>query len=231
MEPVVIIQDGAGVDENTLRWAAAHAQLVGTGLEIHHPQDDFRAQLVVIGYRGPRSSALGLGRHVLPLLAKTHCDTVVVRGTPAAIDATHRHVTALVSGGPGDGRVLRHAADFARRRGAALRVLHAAPQPPIRCSMDTDHTYVLACATTALDGLPHHAVLVRAQPHEAIARCTDTDLIVVGSGETHESGTVTRAALHHAPCPVLVVHQPVLEVHHGRTAAIPAPRRPVRAQA
>lgn len=230
MEPVVIVQDGASRDENVLRWAAAHAQLVGTGLEIRGPQDDFRAQLVVVGYRGPGSSALGLGGHVLPLLATTRCDTVVVRGTSAAIEAAHRHVTALVSGGPGDGRVLRHAADFARRRGAALRVLHAAPPSPVRCNMNTDHSYVLARAAAALNGTPHHAVLLHAQPHEAIARCTDTDLIVVGSGDTHESGTVTRAALHHAPCPVLVVHQPVLEAFHGHVA-VPAPRRPVRTQA
>ncbi|RDI34350.1 universal stress protein [Lentzea flaviverrucosa] len=227
MEPVVIIQDGARRDEPVLRWAAAYAQLVGTGLEIHRPQDDFRAQLVVVGYRGPGNSALGLGGHVLPLLAATRCDTVVVRGTPAAVDARHRHVTALVSGGPGDGRVLRHAAGFARRRNAALRVLHAAPEPPAGCGVDTDHTYVLARAAAALGGIRHHAVLVRAQPHEAIARCTDTDLIVVGSGDTHESGTVTRAALLHAPCPVLVVHQPVLEANHGHIT-IPAPRRPVR---
>jgi nucleotide-binding universal stress UspA family protein len=230
MEPVVIVQDGTGRDENVLRWAAAHAQLVGTGLEIHGPRDDFRAQLVVVGYRGAGSSVLGLGGHVLPLLATTRCDTVVVRGTPAAVDAEYRRVTVLVSGGPGDGRVLRHAADFARRRDAALRVLHAAPQLPARCSVDTDHSYVLARAAAALNGVPHHAVLVRAQPHEAIARCVDTDLIVVGSGESHESGTVTRAALHHAPCPVLVVHQPVLGERHGRVA-VPAPRRPVRAQA
>ncbi|MCP2248037.1 universal stress protein [Lentzea aerocolonigenes] len=230
MEPVVLIQDGPGRDENALRWAAAHARLVGADLEIHHPRDDFRAQLVVVGYRGPGSSALGLGGHVLPLLAATHCDAVVVRGTPAAVDGRHSHVTALVSGGSGDGRVLRHAADFARRRGAALRVLHAAPQLPARCAADPDHTYVLDRAAAALGTVAHHAVLVRAQPHEAIARCTDTDLVVVGSGDSHDSGTVTKAALHHAPCPVLVVHQPVLEQHHGRIV-VPAPRRPVHSQA
>lgn len=126
------------------------------------------------------------------------------RTTTAAIGAEHRHVTALVSCGSGDGRVLRHA----RQRGARLRVLHAAPPPVNRWGFDTDHSYVFA----------------------AIARCTDTDLIVVGSGETHDSGTVTRAALHHAPCPVLMVHQPVLEAFHGHPA-VPAPRRPVRSQA
>ncbi|MFJ8966411.1 universal stress protein [Lentzea sp. NPDC102401] len=230
MEPVVIIQDGARRDEAVLRWAAAYAQLVGTGLEIHRPQDDFRAQLVVVGYRRRRTSAPGLGGDVLPPPASARCDTVVVRGTPEAVDARNRHVTVLVSGGPGDRRVLRHAADFARRRDAALRVLHAAPELPVRDGVVTDPTYVLARAAAVLDGFRHHAVLVRAQPHEAIARCTDTDLIVVGSGDTHESGTVTRASLHHAPCPVLVVHQPVLAARHRR-AAIPTPRRPVRLEA
>ncbi|SER00667.1 Universal stress protein family protein [Lentzea xinjiangensis] len=229
MEPVVILQDGVRGDGDALRWAAAHARLVGTNVEVHRPRDDFRAQLVVVGYRGPRTSALGLGDHVLPLLTTTGCDTVVVRSAPAAVDAAHHHITALVSGGPGDGRVRRHAADFARRRGAALRVLHAAPRPLVRCGFEADHSHVLARASATLNGFPHHAVLIHAQPHEAIARCTDTDLVVVGSGDSHESGTVTKAALHHAPCPVLVVHQPVLGAHHGRVV-VPAPRRPVRAQ-
>ncbi|USX53680.1 universal stress protein [Lentzea sp. HUAS12] len=208
MEPVVIIQDGARRDENALRWAAAHAQLVRTGLEVHRPQDDFRARLVVVGFRGREA-------HV-PVTAR--CDTVVVRGTAAAVDCRHRHVTALVSGGPGDGRVLRHAADYARLRGAKLRVLHAVAPSPARHEADTDHGHVLARATAALGGFAHRAVLVHAQPHEAIARCTDTDLIIVGAGDAHGCGTVTSAALHHAPCPVLVVHQPVLETFDGRFA-------------
>ncbi|MET9230100.1 universal stress protein [Lentzea sp. NPDC003310] len=202
MHPVVIIQDGARRDENALRWAAAHAQLIGTGLEIHRPHDDFRAQLVVAGHRLVRPPA--------------HCDMVVVRGTPAAVDSRHRLVTALVSGGPGDGRVLRHAADFARLRGARLRVLHAT-------SSGEAPDHVLARASAVLGSFAHRTVLVQAEPHEAVARCTDSDLVVVGSGSVF-----TTAALHHAPCPVLVVRQPVLE-HFP--IAVPAPRRPARAQA
>ncbi|MFD9697619.1 universal stress protein [Lentzea sp. NPDC059081] len=200
MHPVVIIQDGARRDENALRWAAAHAQSIGTGFEIHRPHDDFRAQLVVVGHRGTGQLT-------------TQCDTVVVRGTTAAIDARHRHVTALVSGGPGDGRVLRHAADFARRRGARLLVLHAAV-PGI------DH--VLDRAAAVLGGFAHRAMVVPEHPLEVIARCTDTDLVVVGSGQTR--GTVARAAMDHAPCPVLVVRQPVLEALRGELA-VPTPRQ------
>jgi nucleotide-binding universal stress UspA family protein len=46
---------------------------------------------------------------------------------------------------------------------------------------------------------------VRAQPYELVATRTHTDLIVVGSGGPGRLGSVTRDALHHALCPVLVV--------------------------
>ncbi|MDX8141429.1 universal stress protein [Lentzea sp. BCCO 10_0061] len=230
MEPVVVIEDGTGRDADALKWATTYAQLIDTGLEIHGPHDDFRAQLVVVGYRGHSNSPLGLGDHVLPLLAKARCDTVVVRGTPSAVGAEHRRITVLVSGGTDDDHVLQRAADFARRLGTSMRVLHAAPVPPVGTGTEVNHSDVLSRAAATLGGVPHSAVLVRAQPHEAIAHCIDTDLIVVGSGESHENGSVTRAALHHAPCPVLVVHQPVLEEVHGHDA-IPAPRRSVRTEA
>ncbi|GLZ27909.1 hypothetical protein Lesp02_00990 [Lentzea sp. NBRC 105346] len=222
----MVIQDGPVPDDAALRWASKHARLVGADVETHRSGEAFRAQLVVI--QGRTGSPLGLSRHVVPQVCDpTACDTVVLRGTPAALRGEHGRITALVSGGPDDLAVLDHAADFARRRGAALRVLHAAPLPIIRADLDEDHSRVLAHSTGHLGGFPHTAVLMRLHPHEAIARCTDTDLLVVGAGETHDCGAVTKAALHHAPCPVLVVHRPVPEERHD-LAAIPAPRRPVR---
>ena len=139
----------------------------------------------------------------------------------------HGRITALVSGGPHDSAVLRGAVDFTRRRGAVLRVLHAAPLSAVRADLDEDHSWVMERSAELLRGFPHTAVLVRRQPHEAISRCLDSDLLVVGPGETHACGSVTRAALHHAPCPVLVVHRPVQEERHG-APSLPAPRRPVR---
>lgn len=227
MEPVVVIADGSPWDEEAARWARAHAELVGAEVETHRLQDHFHAQLVVLGYQGRSSSPLGLGRHVLSTVYATSCDTVVVRGTAAALRGEHGRVTALVSGGPDDDFVLAAAAAFALRRGAVLRVLHAAPLPVLRGDLDEDHSWVLARSSASLGGFPHTAVLVRRQPHEAISRCTDSDLLVVGPGETRTCGAVTRAALHHAPCPVLVVHRPVQEERRG-TPSVPAPRRPVR---
>lgn len=229
MEPVVVLADGSSRTDDAVRWATAHAALVEASVEVHCPADDFEAQLVVVGYQGPTGSVLGLGAHVLPVVCGAGHDAVVVRGTAAARRGLHGRVTALVSGGPDDARVLAGAMNFARVHRSMLRVLHAAPLPAVRPDLDEDHSWVLERATDLLAGFPHTAVLVRRQPHEAISRCADTDLIVVGPGETQRCGAVTRAALHHARCPVLVVHRPVQEEHRG-TASLPTPRRPVRAQ-
>ncbi len=227
MEPVVVIVDGSPWTEEAAQWAAAHAKLVHAEVETHHLEDDFRAQLVVVGYQGRSSSPLGLGGHVLPTVYSTGHDAVVVRGTTSARHWMHGRVTALVSGGEDDAAVLRGAVAFARRHGASLRVLHAAPPPALREDHDEDHGWVLERSAELLGGFPHTEVLMRRQPHEAIGRCLDTDLIVVGPGETRGRGAVTRAALHHAPCPVLVVHRPVKEERHG-APSVPAPRRSVR---
>ncbi|SFR02072.1 Universal stress protein family protein [Lentzea waywayandensis] len=227
MEPVVVIVDGSPGTEEAEQWAAAHAKLVDAVVETHQLQDDFRAQLVVVGYQDRSGSALGLGGHVLSAVCSVACDAVVVRGTDAARHGLHGRVTALVSGGPDDSAVLIAAAGFAQRRDASLRVLHAAPPPVVRADLDEDHTWVLERSAELLRRFPHSAVLVRRQPHEAISRCLDSDLLVVGPGETRTCGSVTRAALHHAPCPVLVVHRSVQEERHG-APSLPSPRRPVR---
>lgn len=228
MEPVVVVADGSPWTEEALQWATAHAKLIDAEVEIHQPEDDFHAQLVVLGYQGRTGSPLGLGSHVLSIVCAAGRDAVVVRGTPDARHGLHGRVTALVSGGADDAGVLARAAVFAQSRGAALRVLHAAPPSVLREDLDADRSWVLDRSAELLAGFPHTAVLVRRQPHEAISRSFGTDLLVVGSGETRSCGAVTRAALHHAPCPVLVAHRPVQEEHRG-VSSLPAPRRPVRA--
>jgi nucleotide-binding universal stress UspA family protein len=181
------------------------------------------ADLVVVGYRGHSASSLGLGEMVLPLVCRSTCDTVVVRGRPSAVQGDNRRVTALISGGEDDDLVIGRAAAMALDRRAALRVVHALPLPMTRDALATDHQFVLDHAARLLEKLdrrpPHTVVLLHGQPHEAVARCTDSDLLVVGAGDrltrTGRCGSVTRAALHQAPCPVLVVHR----------TRVPEPRR------
>ncbi|MET9232253.1 universal stress protein [Lentzea sp. NPDC003310] len=230
MEPVVVIADGSPWSPEAVEWATAHADLVAAPVVARWADDHFPAQLVVLGHQDRVSSSLGLGKHVLSVVGAAGCDAVVVRGTAAARLGTHRRVTALVSGGPDDAVVLTAAARFARLRGAVLRVLHAVPLPVVRADQDEDRGWVLDRAAELLGGFPHSAVLVRRQPHEAISRCLDTDLIVVGPGETRTCGSVTKAALHHAPCPVLVPHRPDQEDRRD-APSVPAPRRPVRTPA
>lgn len=191
------------------------------------------AGLVVIGYRGHSTGPLGLGGLVLPLVEAATCDTVVVRGRSSALRGDNHRITALVSGGDNDGLVLESAAAAARRHRAELQVMHAVPMPTTADALDTDHQFVLDHAAWRLDELdtrlPHVMVVVRYHPHEAITRCTDSDLVVVGSGDHHTStgrcGTVTKAALHHAPCPVLVVRRP-LSAYPVNSPQVPSARRP-----
>ena len=207
------------------------------------------AGMLVVGYRGHSVSSFGLGGIVLPLVNEASCDTVVVRGRPTSVHGANQRITALISGGEDDGRVLSRAAAIALEHRSKLRVVHALPTPTTRDALAAEHQFVLDHAARHLEKLdrrPEHTViLLHGQPHEAVSLYTDSDLVVVGAGDhlvrTGRCGTVTRAALHHAPCPVLVVHGPSSsplqkEVHHvpdvraatGRHDITTTAGRPVR---
>jgi len=182
------------------------------------------AGLVVVGCRGHSTNSFRLGGMVLPLVGRSACDTVVVRGRPSAVHGANRRTTALISGGEDDDLVIARAATMALGRRSRLRVVHALPLPMTRDALATDHQVVLDHAARLLEKLDERlsytVVLLHGRPHEAIARCTDSDLLVVGTGDhfttTGRCGSVTRAALHQSPCPVLVVHR----------TRVPEPRRP-----
>jgi len=166
------------------------------------------SSLLVIGCRGHRH--FGLGDLVIPVLTGARCDVAVIRGTPASVHGDHRVITAMISGGRHDRQVLRRAAEFAAAHRSQLRVVHAAPTD-LRASQDPDD--VLHVAELQLKAL-NTAVratfsLARALPHEALQHADDTDLVVVSRGESHRHintpGPVTKAALYHSPCPVLVI--------------------------
>ena len=169
------------------------------------------AELVVLGCRGRQHVTIGLGRWVVPVVAAAHCDTVVVRGLDSAVHGMHSVITALVDGGGEDRPVLRRAAQLAETFHAKLHVAHAWPTPSGRTAGPSGdaHGEVLDQAkdylATVNRQLSANFEAVRAQPYELVASRTHTDLIVVGSGGPGRLGGVTRDALHHALCPVLVV--------------------------
>jgi nucleotide-binding universal stress UspA family protein len=175
-----------------------------------------RARPVVIGHRGRSARRFGLGRSVLPLAAALTGTLVVVRGTAAALRGEHRRVTVMLSGGPDDDVILSVAAQTARWRDARLLVVHALPLPDGHDASAEDHLFVLDHASDRLAALRRaplwSACLLRLHPHEVVTRSASSDLIVLGAGDHQRSrdrcGSVTRAVLHHAACPVMVVRRP-----------------------
>ncbi|MFD4675435.1 universal stress protein [Lentzea sp. NPDC058450] len=161
---------------------------------------------LVLGCKGEQHRGLGLGSLVLPVLRRARCGVVVVRGRPEAIRGEHGWVTAAV-GGCEDPVVLRRAVELCRTRRARLRLLHihlpAQHDPSAPRDEAALRRAVLFLRTTAPELTPEVRVEAR-HPHESMASL-DSDLVVVGRGGQHDGvGLVTRAALHHASCPVLV---------------------------
>ncbi|MCP3804479.1 universal stress protein [Allokutzneria sp. A3M-2-11 16] len=70
-----------------------------------------------------------------------------------------------------------------------------------------DQATAVLRAATAIAKVHGSALQVLSRPDgsalDAVAHATDSDILVVG----RDAGTVMRFALHHAPCPVLVVRQ------------------------
>jgi nucleotide-binding universal stress UspA family protein len=220
-ERVTVGADGSYWGDRALSWGTEHARLRGAQLRVLHPATDdpvstfadasATSDLVVLGCRGHRHRLLGLGEAVLPTVAAAHCDVLVVRGTVAAQRGEHGWVTAMVSGGPNDETVVAHAAAMATSHHSRMEVVHAEPPTAMDDGMFAEKVRI---ATLRLRTA---VTTVRTLPHEAIANSDGSDLIVLGRGQSagrpSNPGVVTKTALHHAPCPVLVVHpvQPITQ--------------------
>ena len=166
--------------------------------------------LLVLGYQGHGQHNLGIGHLVLPIVSKSQCDTVVVRGEPRAVRAEHGWVTAAV-GGQHDEAVISRAAEIATRYRDGLRIVHAWPLPgPRAVPAAAEPNEVLERARNLVAKLVPTLTpslhLVRSRPHEAVENCARSDLLVMGPGTVPCTlSAVTRTALHLAPCPVMIV--------------------------
>lgn len=126
-----------------------------------------------------------------------------------------RCVAAALRDLPTDGPVLAVAAEAAAFLGGAVLVLHAVPLSFGERSVGLDRAVrngrrLLdeAAGVLGRTGVPAEVRLVRRWPHEAVGEDLDADLLVLGSAHrdpVRPFGPVTRSALCHAPCPVLVV--------------------------
>jgi nucleotide-binding universal stress UspA family protein len=167
-----------------------------------------RATLLVVGHRGEGGfSGLLAGSIAIHVAAHAHCPVVVVRGTPGKPDAP---VVVGTDGSPESERATEFAFDIAASRGAPL--IAATVSPPGRArpgppAGDLD-------AYTAR--YPHVAarremVLHQRSPAGGLIEAADgAALVVVGSRGVGGLrgillGSVGRALIEHAPCPVAII--------------------------
>ena len=211
---ITVGTDGSYWGDRALSWGAEHARLRGAQLRVLHPATEdpvstladasATSDLVVLGCRGHRHRLLGLGEAVLPTVAAAHCDVLVVRGTAAAQRGENKRVIAMVSGGQNDVTVVEHAAAMANSHHARMEVLHAEPPTVMDDGVFAEKLRIEALRRRIT------VTMVRTLPHDVIANSDGADLIVLGRGRSagrpSNPGVVTKSALHHAPCPVLVVH-------------------------
>jgi nucleotide-binding universal stress UspA family protein len=181
------------------------------------------AEVTVLGSR--KLSALGaamLGSVSTVVAAAGSGPVVVVRG-PAGDPAERPHVVVGVDGSDATAAVLDFAFDYASRH---LRDLHAVFcwQPDLLAAMqwrgeppppDRAERWLAEAVAGWQDRYPDvsvHRAVVRAHPVAGlVAEAQAQELLVVGSRSRHARlatllGSVSQGVLHHATCPVAVVH-------------------------
>ncbi|NEA37601.1 universal stress protein [Streptomyces sp. SID13031] len=209
--------------------AAAH-QIADTALELAHKlepdltaessvMDGFAlpvlteqsraADLLVIGSRevSPLRSVL-VGSTGVGLAAYSHCPVVIV--PPQQLEEAGNYVVIGYDGLPPSVAAFRYGREYARRHGLVVRVV-SVQQP------GSEHEAVPADQLAALthlvpDGPPVEISHVIGHPAEQLLRLSaDAQLLLVGS-HGHGGyadlrlGSVSQTVLHHAACPVCIVH-------------------------
>ncbi len=111
---------------------------------------------------------------------------------------------------------LRVAVDEARRRGAPLHAVRVHPELTLGAAREIDAAFADALGEVPTDLVIHRELLVGKVADTLTARARrPTDLLVIGSRgagrRTARAGSISRAVLRRARCPVLVVCEPVVD--------------------
>ncbi|MDQ1644550.1 MAG: hypothetical protein QOJ50_734 [Cryptosporangiaceae bacterium] len=189
------------------------------------------AAMIVVGNRGRGGFAgLLLGSAGVQVAAHARCPVIVVRGAAnAAMPVPYRgQVVAGVDGSGNATAVLDFAFGEASARGAGLTVVHAwtALQPgalgdmvPLLYEIDAMNAEETRALAEILAGWQekypdvqvNRQVVHAAPAKELVAASNGAELLVVGTRghggfEGLLMGSVSQAAIHHASCPVAVIH-------------------------
>jgi len=175
-----------------------------------------RVPLIVVGRSGRGAiSRLLLGSVTRHLMANSSCPVVAVGCPPETDDVgTFGRVVAVVDTSSGNQQTLRFAFDEAHIRNAPVHVLY--PMRPSHQPAAEQH--MLAGALIRVQAEYPAVAVTSLRKVDSVANvlasvCKSRDLLVLGH---HRRGTFTPHtleadvidALHAAPCPVAVVHEP-----------------------
>jgi nucleotide-binding universal stress UspA family protein len=181
------------------------------------------AELVVLGHRGHGGfPELLLGSVAAKVAGHAACPVLVTRGEPPV---TGEVVLGVADTG-GPGRVVGFAFEEAALRGVGLVAVHAwrgphpsGPSDPLiyqpasdRREQERQLDLALAGWRDRYPGVPVRTELAWGKPARVLVEAgTGAQLMVLGARGTggmpgRRLGAVTHALLHHASCPVAVVH-------------------------
>ena len=219
----------------SLRKAAAHVQATFPGLEFDTRAVDGsagdvliersgEAALTVVGSRQLSAvKAVALGSVSTVVAAAAHGPVVVIEGPPG-LDGEDPAVVVGVDGSESSDDALGYAFEHADRRGRSVRAVFCWPPelytsstvpsgpPPERAERWLGEA--LAGWQEKFPQVRVHRAVVRRHVVEGlISESLGADLLVVGARGRHARlgsllGSVSQGVLHHAHCPVAVIHRP-----------------------
>lgn len=182
------------------------------------------AELVVVGSRGLGGfTSLLVGSVSGQLAAHAPCPVVVIRTPPHADVPERQRVVVGIDDPTKSDEVFQFAFDEATRLGVRLDVIHCVPTRPAIYGIPPDDTEIVQAQTERLTdavaaweakypGIDVAAQVVRGSAGQVLTGESERALLVVvgsrGAGGFRGLllGSVSHQVLHHAACPVAIVH-------------------------